>query len=75
MTKVLPQRPLEEYAEDIRERLIELDAVSQANLLNIKPYQIDVEIDEENITQVWFNPFSNRQYSPTRERRTPEWSA
>lgn len=40
---------LREYAEDIRERLIELDSVSQANLLNIKPYQIDVEIDEETL--------------------------
>ena len=40
---------LREYAEDIRERLIELGSVSQANLLNIKPYQIDVEIDEETL--------------------------
>lgn len=40
---------LRSYAETVRERLIELDAVSQANILNAKPYQIDVEIDENTL--------------------------
>ncbi len=36
-------------AENIRERLIELPNVSQAQLLNVKPFQIDVEISEETL--------------------------
>jgi multidrug efflux pump subunit AcrB len=40
---------LRDYAENIRERLIELKPVSQAELLNTKPYQIDVEIDEDTL--------------------------
>lgn len=40
---------LRNYAEVVRERLLELPSVSQANLQNIKPYQIDVEIDEDTL--------------------------
>ncbi len=40
---------LREYAEIVRERLIELPSVSQANILNAKPFQIDVEIDEDTL--------------------------
>lgn len=40
---------LRNYAETVRERLIELPSVSQANILNAKPFQIDVEIDEDTL--------------------------
>lgn len=43
------QFKLRSYAENVRERLIELPSVSQANILNAKPYQIDVEIDEDTL--------------------------
>jgi hydrophobic/amphiphilic exporter-1 (mainly G- bacteria), HAE1 family len=37
---------LREYAESIREQLMELPSVSQARIQNAKPFQIDVEVDE-----------------------------
>ena len=40
---------LREVAEQVREDLLQLDTVSQANLLNVKSFQIDVEISEETL--------------------------
>jgi multidrug efflux pump subunit AcrB len=40
---------LRNFAEDVRDRLIELPNVSQAQVVNVKPYQIDVEISEDNL--------------------------
>lgn len=40
---------LRSYAEDVRERLLELKSVSQAQIQNAKPYQIDVEVDEDTL--------------------------
>jgi len=40
---------LRAYTENIRERLLELPSVSQAQIANAKPYQIDVEIDEDTL--------------------------
>ncbi len=37
---------LREYAESVREQLMELPSVSQARIQNAKPFQIDVEVDE-----------------------------
>ena len=38
---------LRTYVEQVRERLLELPSVSQAQILNAKAYQIDVEVDED----------------------------
>lgn len=43
------ERQLRAYTENIRERLLELPSVSQAQIANAKPYQIDVEIDEDTL--------------------------
>jgi hydrophobic/amphiphilic exporter-1 (mainly G- bacteria), HAE1 family len=43
------EQRLRNLAENVRERLIELPNVSQAQLLNVKPYQIDVEISEDTL--------------------------
>jgi len=43
------EQRLRTLAESIRERLIELPNVSQAQLLNVKPYQIDVEVGEDTL--------------------------
>ncbi len=40
---------LRAYAESVRERLLELPSVSQAQIQNVKSYQIDVEIDEDTL--------------------------
>ncbi len=40
---------LRSYAENIRERLLELPSVSQAQIQNAKPYQIDVEVEEDTL--------------------------
>ncbi|MFN9464980.1 MAG: efflux RND transporter permease subunit, partial [Planctomycetota bacterium] len=40
---------LRNFAEDIRDRLIELPNVSQAQVVNVKPYQIDVEVSEDTL--------------------------
>jgi multidrug efflux pump subunit AcrB len=40
---------LRAYAELVRERLLELPSVSQANIQNAKPYQIDVEVEEDTL--------------------------
>ncbi|MFM9062017.1 MAG: efflux RND transporter permease subunit, partial [Pirellula sp.] len=40
---------LRNFAEDVRDRLIELPNVSQAQVVNVKPYQIDVEISEDTL--------------------------
>ena len=40
---------LRNYAENIRERLLELPSVSQAQIQNAKPFQIDVEVDEDTL--------------------------
>lgn len=40
---------LRTYAESVRERLLELKSVSQAQIQNAKPYQIDVEVDEDTL--------------------------
>lgn len=37
---------LRDYAETVREQLLELPSVSQVQIQNAKPYQIDVEVDE-----------------------------
>ncbi len=42
---------LRNYAESIRDRLLELPSISQAQVLNAKPYQIDVEIDESTLRE------------------------
>jgi len=43
------EQRLRTLAETVRERLIELPNVSQAQLLNVKPYQIDVEVGEDTL--------------------------
>jgi len=43
------EQRLRNLSETVRERLIELPSVSQAQLLNVKPYQIDVEVGEETL--------------------------
>ncbi|MBM3964000.1 MAG: efflux RND transporter permease subunit [Planctomycetes bacterium] len=43
------EQRLRTIAENVRERLIELPNVSQAQLLNVKPYQIDVEVGEDTL--------------------------
>ncbi len=43
------ERQLRTFTENIRERLLELPSVSQAQIANAKPYQIDVEIDEDTL--------------------------
>ena len=43
------EQRLRTLAENVRERLIELPNVSQAQLLNVKPYQIDVEVGEDTL--------------------------
>lgn len=43
------EQRLRSIAENVRERLIELPNVSQAQLLNVKPYQIDVEVGEDTL--------------------------
>ncbi len=48
MTLELPVK-LREVAETVRESLLELATVSQANILGAKPFQIDVEISEDNL--------------------------
>jgi multidrug efflux pump subunit AcrB len=40
---------LRQVTEDVRDRLIELDAVSQASILGAKPFQIDVEVSEDSL--------------------------
>jgi HAE1 family hydrophobic/amphiphilic exporter-1 len=40
---------LREIAEQIREDLLQLSQVSQVNLVNVKEYQIDIEIPEETL--------------------------
>ena len=40
---------LRNFAEDVRDRLIELPNVSQAQVVNVKPYQIDVEVSEDTL--------------------------
>ncbi len=40
---------LREVAEKVRDRLLELPQVTQANILGAKPYQIDVELSEDTL--------------------------
>jgi hydrophobic/amphiphilic exporter-1 (mainly G- bacteria), HAE1 family len=40
---------LRDYTELVRERLLELPSISQAQIQNAKPYQIDVEVDEDTL--------------------------
>jgi len=40
---------LRTYVENVRERLLELPSVSQAQILNAKSYQIEVEIEEDTL--------------------------
>ncbi len=42
---------LRQVAERIREQLIELPVVSQAEIMGAKPYQIDVEISQQTLQQ------------------------
>lgn len=42
---------LRNYAETIRDRLVELPSVSAVQIVNAKPYQIDVEIDESTLRE------------------------
>lgn len=43
------EQRLRNFAESVRDRLIELPNVSQAQVVNVKPYQIDVEISEDTL--------------------------
>ncbi|MCU0709448.1 MAG: efflux RND transporter permease subunit, partial [Pirellula sp.] len=43
------EQRLRSLAESIRDRLIELPNVSQAQLQNVKPFQIDVEVSEDTL--------------------------
>lgn len=43
------ERNLRDVAERVREELLELDSVSQANILGAKLFQIDVEVPEETL--------------------------
>ena len=43
---------MRDYTEVIRERLLELPSVSQAQIANAKPYQIDVDIDEDTLNML-----------------------
>jgi multidrug efflux pump subunit AcrB len=43
------EQRLRTLAENVRSRLIELPNVSQAQIQNVKPYQIDVEISEDTL--------------------------
>lgn len=42
---------LREVAEEIRDELLQLDTVSQANLVGARPYQVDVEISEQTLKE------------------------
>ena len=43
------EQRLRNFAESVRDRLIELPNVSQAQVVNVKPFQIDVEISEDTL--------------------------
>ena len=43
------ERRLREIAEDVRTRLLDLPTISQAELINTKPFQIDVELAEDTL--------------------------
>ena len=45
------EQRIRNFAENVRDRLIELPNVSQAQILNVKPYQIDVEVSEDTLRQ------------------------
>ncbi len=45
------EQRLRNFAESVRDRLIELPNVSQAQVVNVKPFQIDVEISEDTLRQ------------------------
>lgn len=42
---------LREVAEDVRDAILQLPAVSSASIMGARPYQIDVEIPEESLRQ------------------------
>jgi len=45
----VPERKLREVAEKIRDDLTDAEAISQANLLGVRDYEISIEISEENL--------------------------
>ena len=45
----LPERSLREHAELIREELLTLPNITQVDLAGVRPYEISVEIPEENL--------------------------
>ncbi len=45
----LPERSLRERAEQIRDELLEFDDITQVSLGGVRPYEISIEVDEENL--------------------------
>ncbi|PLY02172.1 MAG: AcrB/AcrD/AcrF family protein [Desulfuromonas sp.] len=45
----IPQRSLRELAEQVRDELLLDDNITQVDLSGIRPYEISVEVDEENL--------------------------
>ncbi|MCJ7830714.1 MAG: efflux RND transporter permease subunit, partial [Desulfobacterales bacterium] len=50
----VPERTLREQAENIREDLLALPGITQVDLAGVRPYEIAVEIPEENLRRYGF---------------------
>ena len=47
----IPEKSLRQYAEQTRDELLELNNITQVELQGIRPYEISIEIPEENLRQ------------------------
>ena len=45
----VPERSLREIGDDVRDELLTLPCISQAEIEGIRPYEISIEINEENL--------------------------
>lgn len=47
----VPEQALREHAETIRDELLEMPQITQVDLEGVRPYEISIEIPEENLRQ------------------------
>ncbi len=45
----IPERSLREIGDDVRDELLTLPAITQAEIKGVRPYEISIEISEENL--------------------------
>ncbi len=45
----MPERSIREHAEAVRDDLLEMPQITQVDLLGVRPYEISIEVTEENL--------------------------